>query len=162
MENTGSVPATWRCDVEFQATVEPQEPMRGLEIAPGAVEALGAGKRPRVIVTINGHSWRTRVALMSGRELIGLSNANRQASGAVIGEVVVVELELDTEPQTVTEPQELHDALDADGTAREAFDRLTISQRRQQVRVIEEAKGADTRARRIQKLVAELQERGGS
>jgi hypothetical protein len=32
-------------------------------------------------ITINEHSWMSRIAIMRGRYLIGLSNANRQAAG---------------------------------------------------------------------------------
>jgi Domain of unknown function (DUF1905) len=71
--------------MKFRAEVEPNEPMRGLEVPPQVVEALGGGKRPRVIITINGHSWRSRVAIMRGRYLLGLSNANRQAAGVATG-----------------------------------------------------------------------------
>ena len=39
--------------MKFRAQVEPNEPMRGLEVPPQVVEALGGGKRPRVIITIN-------------------------------------------------------------------------------------------------------------
>jgi hypothetical protein len=52
--------------------------MRGLEVPPEVVEALGGGKRPAVTITINGHSWKSRVAIMRGRYLLGLSNANRK------------------------------------------------------------------------------------
>jgi hypothetical protein len=62
-----------------------------LEVPPEVVEALGGGKRPRVIITINGHSWRSRVAIMRGRFLLGLSNANRDAAGVVAGEEVEIE-----------------------------------------------------------------------
>ena len=44
------------------------------------VAALGAGARPPVTITINGHSWKSRIAIMRGRNLIGLSNANRKAA----------------------------------------------------------------------------------
>lgn len=83
--------------MKFRAKVEPNEPMRGLEVPPEVVEALGEGKRPRVIITINGHSWKSRVAIMRGRYLLGLSNANRQAAGVVTGEEI--ELEFDPEPR---------------------------------------------------------------
>jgi len=42
-------------DVKFRTKVEPNEPMRGLEVPPKVVDALGGGKRPRVIITIKGH-----------------------------------------------------------------------------------------------------------
>jgi len=68
--------------MKLRCYVEPPEPMRGLEVPPEVVEALGGGKRPAVTITINGHSWRSRVAIMPGRYLLGLSIANRQAAGA--------------------------------------------------------------------------------
>ena len=67
--------------MKFRRYVEPPEPMRGLEVPLEVVESLGQGKRPRVTITINGHSWKSRVAIMRGRYLLGLSNANRQACG---------------------------------------------------------------------------------
>jgi hypothetical protein len=47
--------------MKFRTYVEPPEPMRGLEVPPEVVESLGQGKRPRVTITINGHSWKSRV-----------------------------------------------------------------------------------------------------
>src|SRR5437764_9262826 len=109
--------------MKFRAEVEPPEPMRGLEVPQQVVEALGAGKRPRVIITVNGHSWRSRVAIMRGRYLLGLSNANRQAAGVATGDEVEVDLEFDPEPRTVVEPADFARALDADPVARTAYDR---------------------------------------
>ncbi|MFB4268650.1 DUF1905 domain-containing protein [Nonomuraea sp. GTA35] len=45
--------------------------MRGLEVPEEVVEALGGGKRPRVTITINGHPWKSRIAIMRGRHLRG-------------------------------------------------------------------------------------------
>jgi hypothetical protein len=89
--------------LKFRTSVEPPEPMRGLEVPPEVVESLGQGKRPRVSITINGHSWKSRVATMRGRFLLGLSNANRQAAGVKTGDEVEVELEFDPEPRVVVE-----------------------------------------------------------
>src|SRR6201992_1231658 len=98
--------------------------MRGLEVPPAVVAALAAGKRPRVIITVNGHTWRSRVAIMRGRFLLGLSNANRQAAGVATGDVVEGELGPDDEPPVVVEPDDFARALDADPAARAAYDRL--------------------------------------
>jgi uncharacterized protein YdeI (YjbR/CyaY-like superfamily) len=122
------------------------------------VEALGAGKRPPVIITVNRHSWRSRVATMRGRYLLGLSNANRQAAGLETGDEVDVELELDTEPRVVVEPADFARALDADPVARAAYDRLAYSHKRRHVYAIESAKQPETRARRIDKALAALRE----
>nr|WP_279499198.1 YdeI/OmpD-associated family protein [Actinomadura rubrisoli] len=130
--------------------------MRGLEVPPEVVEALGAGKRPAVTITINGHSWKSRVAIMRGRFLLGLSKANRQAAGVVTGDEVEVELERDTEPRVVVEPADFARALDADPIARAAYDRLSHSRKREHVLAIDSAKKPETRSRRIEKALAAL------
>jgi Bacteriocin-protection, YdeI or OmpD-Associated/Domain of unknown function (DUF1905) len=143
--------------MNFRAQVEPNEPMRGLEVPPRVVDALDAGKRPPVIITINGHSWRSRVAIMRGRYLLGLSNANRHAAGVTTGEEVDIELELDTEPRPVIVPEDFARALDAHPVARAAYDRLPRGRKREHVRAIESAKKPETRKRRIEAALATLQ-----
>lgn len=142
--------------MRFRSQVEPNEPMRGLEVPPDVVDALGAGKRPRVNITLNGHSWRSRVAIMRGRYLLGLSNANRQAAGVATGDEVEVELEFDPEPRPVVEPEDFARDLDADPAARLAYDRLPDGRKREHVRAIESAKKPETRKRRIEKALAAL------
>ncbi|MFI6484539.1 YdeI/OmpD-associated family protein [Nonomuraea sp. NPDC050663] len=144
--------------MKFRAAVEPVEPMRGLEVPEEVVDALGGGKRPRVIITVNGHSWKSRVAIMRGRYLLGLSNANRQAAGVVTGDEVEVEVELDSEPPVVVEPEDFAQALDADPNARAAYERLAHSRKREHVLAIEGAKKPETRARRIEKALAALRD----
>jgi Bacteriocin-protection, YdeI or OmpD-Associated/Domain of unknown function (DUF1905) len=144
--------------MKFRTYVEPPEPMRGLEVPPEVVDSLGQGKRPRVTITINGHSWKSRVAIMRGRYLLGLSNANRQAAGVEIGDEVEVELEFDPEPRVVVEPADFARALDADPIARTAHDRLPDGRKREHVRAIENAKKPETRIRRIEKTLATLRD----
>jgi hypothetical protein len=146
--------------MKFRTYVEPAEPMRGLEVPPEVVEALGGGRRPRVTITINGHSWKSRVAIMRGRYLLGLSNANRRAAGVVTGDEVEVEVEVDAEwIPVVVEPADFARALDADPVARAAYDRLAYSHKREHVRAIESARKPETRMRRIEKAVAMLRDR---
>ncbi|MGW6709024.1 YdeI/OmpD-associated family protein [Streptomyces sp. NPDC054956] len=142
--------------MKFRTLVEPPEPMRGLEVPPEVVAALDGGARPPVTITVNGHSWKSRVAIMRGRHLLGLSNANRQAADVAIGEEVEVELELDTEPRVVVEPADFAQALNEEPAARAAFDNLTHSRKREHVRAIESAKRPETRRQRIEKAVATL------
>ncbi|MGW2706616.1 YdeI/OmpD-associated family protein [Streptomyces sp. NPDC001340] len=142
--------------MKFRTYVEPPEPMRGLEVPPEVVAALGEGSRPPVTITLNGHSWKSRVALLRGRHLLGLSNANRHAAGVEIGEEVEVELELDTEPRVVVEPADFAQALDDEPAARAAYNNLTYSRKREHVRAIESAKKPETRQRRIEKAIATL------
>jgi uncharacterized protein YdeI (YjbR/CyaY-like superfamily) len=95
---------------------------------------------------------------MRGRNLIGLSNANRKAAGVATGDEVEVDLKLDTEPRVVVEPEDFAHALDADPPARAAYDRLSYSHKREHVLAIEAAKKPETRARRIQKALAMLRD----
>jgi hypothetical protein len=140
----------------FRSEVEPPEPMRGLVVPPETVDSLGGGKRARVTVTINRHSWTTRIAIMRGRNLIGLSHANRRAAGIVTGDTVEVALELVTEAPAVVEPPDLAAALDADPVARAAYDGLAPGRRRAVVHAIETAKRPETRQRRIEKSIEDL------
>ncbi|MFD7293444.1 YdeI/OmpD-associated family protein [Streptomyces sp. NPDC059897] len=142
--------------MKFRTYVEPPEPMHGLEVPAELVDGLGGGKRPPVVITVNGHTWRSRVAIMRGRCLLGLSKANREAAGVETGEEVEVDLQLDTEPRTVTEPEDFARALDADPAARAAYDRLSHGRKRQHVLAIEAAKKPETRARRIEKALESL------
>jgi hypothetical protein len=142
--------------MKFRSTVEPPEPMRGLEVPPEVVEALGGGKRPAVTITINGHSWRSRVAIMRGRCLLGLSNANRKAAGVVTGDEVELDVDIDAEPRVLVQPADFARALDADPVARTAYDRLPDGRKRQQVLAIERAKKPETRMRLIEKALATL------
>jgi hypothetical protein len=144
--------------MKFRSYVEPPEPMRGLEVPPEVVEALGGGKRPAVTITINGHSWKSRVAILRGRYLLGLSNANRQAAGVATGDEVEVEVEIDAEPRVVAEPADFARALDADPAARTAYDRLSYGHKREHVLAIESAKKPETRTRRIEKALAMLRD----
>ena len=146
--------------MKFRTHVEPPEPMRGLEVPREVVEALGGGKRPAVTITINGHSWRSRIAIMRGRYLIGLSNANRRAAGVVTGDEIEVDVESDPEPRVVAEPADFARALDADPLARAAYNRLPYGLKLQQVRAIESAKKPETRRRRIGKAIAMLRDPG--
>src|SRR4030095_920268 len=149
-------PARWReQSMKFRTYVQPAEPMRGLEVLQEVVEALGGGPRPRVTITINGHSWKSRVAIMRGRYLLGLSNANRHAAGVVTRD----EVEVDADPPGGVEPADFARALDADPVARAAYDRLAYSRKREQMRAIESAKKPETRRRRIEQAVALLRDR---
>jgi uncharacterized protein YdeI (YjbR/CyaY-like superfamily) len=142
--------------MKFKAVVIPSGNATGVEVPDKTMQALGPEARPPVVITINGHTWRSRVAAMRGQKLIGISAANRAAAGISEGQTIEVELVLDTAPREVEEPADLTAALRASKPARAAFDRLAFGLRQKHVRTIEGAKSADVRARRIAKLVETL------
>ncbi len=125
----------------------------GLAVPDAVVAGLGAGRRPAVRVTIGPHTYRTTVAPMGGRFLVPLSRENREAAGVAAGDEVDVTIELDTSPREVSLPDDLARALAADRTARERFDALSYTHRKEWVRWVQEAKRAETRSTRITKTV---------
>ncbi|MEV8375079.1 YdeI/OmpD-associated family protein [Kribbella sp. NPDC056861] len=128
----------------------------GIEIPVEVIEALGKGKKPAVVLTVNGYTYRTTVAVMGGRYLVPLSAAHREASGMAAGDELEVEIALDEQPREVTVPADFAAALDAEPKARAFFDGLSYTQRRWFVLGIEEAKKPETRANRIVKAVERL------
>lgn len=130
----------------------------GFEVPPEAVDALGAGKRPPVTVTINGYSYRSSIAVLQGRYMIGLSAENRGPAGVTADDEVDVRLELDTAPREVTIPPDLAAALDAEPNARRTFDALSYSNKSWHTIQVAAAKAPETRARRIEKSIAALRE----
>jgi hypothetical protein len=128
----------------------------GFQVPPEVVASLGSGKRPAVLVTIGGHSYRSTVAPMGGLYMLPLSAENRNAAGVAAGDEVDVEVELDSAPREVTVPPDFAAALDAEPEARRFFDTLSYSNQRRHVLAIEDAKSPETRRRRIGKAVATL------
>ena len=145
--------------MKFRATIElGGKTATGIEVPAEVVDALGAGKRPAVRVTIKGHGYRSTVASMGGRFMLPVSAENRERAGVAAGNDVDVDIELDTEPREVTVPPDFATALKRDAKAGEFFDGLSYSKKRWHILSIEGAKSDETRQRRIEKSVAMLRE----
>jgi len=130
----------------------------GFEVPPEIVEGLGSGKRPPVLVTMNGFTYRNTVAVMGGVYMIGVSAQNRAGAGVGPGDTVDIDVELDSAPRVVTPPPDLAAALDKDTAVRQAFDAQSYSNRKAQVDLVEGAKADETRQRRIEKVVTTLRD----
>lgn len=142
--------------MKFRATVElGGKTATGIPVPDQIVEALGSGNRPAVSVTIGKHTYRTTVARMGGKFMMPLSAENRTAAGVAAGDQVNVTIELDTAPREVEVPADFAKALKA-ARARQTFDALAFTHRKEYVRSIEDAKTPETRQRRIDKAVDKL------
>ena len=142
--------------MQFRAIVIPSGNATAVEIPDDVVQSLGPEARPPVAITINGHTWRSRVAIKDGQRLVGISAANREAAGIAEGQQIEIDLLLDTAPREVEEPDDLKSAIDTNPAARAAFDKLPFGLKAKHVREIEAAKTPEVRARRIGKLVETL------
>ena len=140
---------------KFKTTIMQAEGMdaTGIVVPDAVVEKLASGKRPKVAVTLNGYTYRSTVAVMGGQFMLPLAKAHREAAGVKPGQKVGITLELDTAPREVEIPKDFAAALKKAGL-RAAFDKLAFTHRKEHVRAIEEAKAAETRARRIDKALA--------
>jgi hypothetical protein len=154
MSTITTTPAT-----RFRTTVElAGKTATGLTVPPDDVEALGAGRQPLVVVTVEGHSYRSKVAVRGGEFKIPLSAENRELARVGAGDVVDVELALDVQPREIDVPEDLARALEAAPEARAFFETLSYSQQKWYVLPIEQAKAAATRERRVAKALAMLAE----
>lgn len=132
----------------------------GIEVPPKIVEALGSGKRPPVRLTINGYTYRSTVAVMGGKFMVGVSAEVRKAAKVVGGDTIDVTIELDDAPREVTVPPILAEALAKRPAARRRFDGLSYSKKRLLTVPIENAKTDETRRRNLAKALAALNEKG--
>lgn len=127
----------------------------GIEVPEELVAALGAGKRPPVLVRVNDYEYRSTIAPMGGRFLIPFSADKRAETGLAAGDPIRVVLVHDDAPRSVEVPEDLAAALAGAG-ARAAFDALSPSKRKAHVTSVESAKAAPTRERRIAAVLAAL------
>jgi hypothetical protein len=145
--------------MRFRTTILQSGPTAtGIRVPDEIVEALGAGRRPAVRVTINGFTYRSSIAVLGGDHMVGVSAENRAGAGGAGGDEVDVDIELDTEPREVSVPPELAAALDAEPAARATFDRLSYSNKSWHVLQVTGAKTDETRQRRIARSIEALRE----
>jgi hypothetical protein len=121
------------------------------------VTAFGRGKRVPVVVTIDGdYRYRNTIASMGGRFLISFNAETRKATGRGAGDEVDIRLDVDEAPRVVEVPDDLAAELARDDGAKAAWEKLSYSHQRAHAESITGAKAADTRARRVAKVLNAL------
>ena len=128
----------------------------GICIPDEIVESLNEGKKPPIKVTINGYTYRSTVAVMGGKYMVGVNADVREASGVKGGDTLTVEIELDTEERKVELPADFKRALDKNLSAKQFFQSLSYSKQKNHVTLIEQAKTDGTRKNRIDNSIADL------
>lgn len=149
---------------EFAATIEkiginpfvepPTEVLNAIFIAAGRV------KGPiRVKGTINGHDLRQTLVRYKGGWRLYINGGMCRSAGVQVGDPVRIDLEFDPEPCADLEPEMLTAALDADPTARKAFEALMPSRRRDIIRYLASLKTDEAVTRNIAKVMKQLTEK---
>ena len=144
--------------VEFDTTVTATGNNTGIVVPDDAIERLGAGRRPAVVVNVNGYEYRNTVGVMGGKHMISISAAVRQETGLKGGDPIHVTLTVAQTPRGVDVPDDFAVALSSDTEARAFFEKLPNSLQRYHVDSINAAKTAATRQRRIEKAVSLFRE----
>ena len=152
------MPPTTPTAAVFETTVAAHGNNTGIVVPDEVIEQLGAGKRPPVHVDVNGYEYRSTVAVMSGKFMIGISAAVREATGLKGGDPIRVTLTVATTPREVVIPPDFAEALAAEDGTRAFFDNLSNSVQRYHVDNVNGAKTPETRQRRVQKAVALFRE----
>jgi hypothetical protein len=130
----------------------------GFAVPDAVVDELGGGKHPKVVVTVNGYTYRTSISRMGERYLVPVNAERRTAAGVQAGDQLDVTLELDTAPREVEVPDDLAAALAAEPAAKAFFDTLSNSAKGWHVLQATGAKKPETRANRVRKSVEMLAE----
>lgn len=121
------------------------------------IDALGGGGRIPVSATFDGVAYSGSIASMGAGPCLGILKGIRAEIGKQPGDTVTVTVERDELTRAVVVPDDLASALETAGL-RAAFDELSYTRRREHVTSIVDAKRAETRARRIAKVVSALTE----
>ncbi len=127
----------------------------GIDVPEKVIDAMGAGKRPPIVVSFAGHSYRTTIGVMGGRYLIPVSAEQRASAGVQAGDMLSVTVQLDEAPREVEVPDDLAAALKK-AKLRADFDKLSPSNQKRHVVLVTGAKTDETRQRRIERVIAEL------
>ena len=142
---------------KFQTTIlTTGKTTTGIVIPDEIIEKLNAGKKPPIKVTLNGYTYRSTVAVMGGRYMVGVNSDVRKASGVQGGDTLTVGIELDTEVREVALPSDFKKALDRNPEARKVFETLSNSKKTALVYPIAKAKKEETRMRNIEKALGIL------
>jgi bifunctional DNA-binding transcriptional regulator/antitoxin component of YhaV-PrlF toxin-antitoxin module len=127
-----------------------------IEIPDENLAEIGGNRRAPLKITINNYTYQSTATGVEGKCMVVFPSRDREASGAKAGDRVTVTLELDSGYRHVDVPQPLADALAKHGLS-ETFHERNYSTRKEFTRQIVDAKAEDTKKRRIEKIIAQLQ-----
>jgi uncharacterized protein YdeI (YjbR/CyaY-like superfamily) len=113
----------------------------------------------RVHVAVNGLEYRMALfPVRGGEHFILINNKVQKAAGLREGSVATFTMAPDLEPRVLTLPKELERTLNQDRTIRKWFDRLNFAIRKSLVDYVSDAKAADTRLNRADRVAEQLLE----
>lgn len=128
----------------------------GIAVPADVIAALGGGNHPKVVVTLNGFTYRSSIAKMGDGFWIPVSKARRAEGQLDVDVPYEIEIDLDTAPRTVDLPEELAAHFEIDPAAKAAWEAMSYSNQLRTVTPILNAKKLETRQRNVDKVIALL------
>jgi hypothetical protein len=143
----------------FTATIVKVGVLRSVLVPPKLVAALGGGAHVPVVARYAGASTLSTLNPAGGaqRRLVLQMDVLRPAK-LDAGDKLTVELTRDTGPRDYPLPVDLRRALQFRPAAAAALQRASPSTRRVVVELLEQSRTAETRARRLEKIIERLAE----
>ena len=129
----------------------------GIEVPQQVIDQLGAGRRPAVLLSIAGYSYRSTVGVMQGKYLIPLNSAHRKFVHVNGGDQLEVDIELDEQPRLVDIPVALAERLAKSEQAKHFFEGLAPSSKKKIVLLLDSAKKEETLTKRLDKIISDLE-----
>jgi hypothetical protein len=147
-------------ELRFEGHLESDQGACFIRVPPEVLSTLRQRKRAPVKVTIKAYTYRTTIAVYSGRSYIGVRREVREAAGVAAGEQLTVGLEYDSELRTVDLPHALRVGLEADTKAAAAFEKLSYTRKKEFVDWVTGATRPETQQRRMAQALAMLRGSG--
>ena len=141
----------------FTAVIKQHNNINGAYIEPpfDVKEVFGA-KRVKVKAYFDGVEYRGSVVRMGGIYVLGLTQEIRKKIAKDFGDSVEVVLEKDEEERTVEIPSDFLEALNQSPMAKETYEKLSYTARKEYAVWITEAKRPETRQSRLLQAIERL------
>lgn len=146
--------------IAFSATIEQNKDIDAAYVKfPFDTQKLfGTKGQVKIVATFDGIAeYRGSLANMGqGCHVLGLTKEIRKKLNKTFGDKVSVELTKDTQERTVIIPSDAQALLNSNRDAKEFFDTLSYTNRKEYIVWIESAKKEETRAKRLDEFVVKL------
>ncbi|KRQ87844.1 hypothetical protein ABG79_00009 [Caloramator mitchellensis] len=143
----------------FTAEIKKAEGVNGAYVEiPFDVEEIFGAKRVKVKARFNEKEYRGSIVSMGGCYMIGITQAIRKEIGKDIGDLITVEIEKDEDERVVEIPEDFEKLLDENPKAKEFFNKLSYTNKKEYITWITSAKKEETRKNRIEKTIELLKD----
>lgn len=148
--------------MKFKVTLEGQQgsSVAGFSAPFDVRETFGTRARVPVRGTIDGFPFRSSLMPMGGCHRMVVNRTLREGANCKAGDTVEIVLERDADERTVEAPPELKKELAKNKKARDRWETLAFTHKKEMAKWILEAKQQETKKRRLTKVVEVLKSGG--